>query len=164
MIIQKDGRLTDEEFGYIKAHPGDGADILAEIPTLRHLTDGVRHHHERWDGRGYPGGLGAEEIPLLARIMAVCDSYDAMTSKRAYRDSLGSDFALAEIARNRGTQFGPAEAEAFLAIPRDIMDGLHRPTPEAFREIPKRVGTLRLIDPRWFTDPESMGEGDPPPG
>jgi len=150
-VLAKDGRLTDEEFEYIRAHPADGADILKGIPTLRHLTEGVRHHHERWDGGGYPDGLEGDAIPLVAQIMAVCDAYDAMTSKRAYRDSLGSEFALEEISRERGIQFGPIAAEGFLSIPEDIFNGLHRPQPEAFREIPERVGTLRLIDPRWFT-------------
>jgi HD-GYP domain-containing protein (c-di-GMP phosphodiesterase class II) len=150
-VLAKEGRLTNEEFDFIKAHPGDGADILEGIPTLEHLTGGVRHHHERWDGGGYPDGLLGEAIPLVAQIMAVCDSYDAMTSKRAYRDSLGSDFALEEIARERGRQFGPAAAEGFLAIPDDIFRGLHRSRADAYRDIPERVGTLRLIDPRWFT-------------
>lgn len=150
-VLAKDGSLTDEEFAYIKAHPVDGAEILATIPTLQHLTGGVRHHHERWDGRGYPDGLAGEEIPLEAQIMAVCDTYDAMTSTRAYRSSMPSEYALQEIDRVKGTQFNPKVAEAFLSIPRDIFAGLHASRPEAFKEIPQRVSTLRLIDPRWFT-------------
>lgn len=150
-VLAKEGKLTDEEFDFIKAHPVDGADILQDIPTLVHLTDGVRHHHERWDGRGYPDGLSGEDIPLVAQIMAVCDAYDAMTSKRAYRDSLGSQFALDEVARERGTQFAPVIADGFLSIPNDIFEGVQGSRMEAFREIPKRVQTLRHIDPRWFT-------------
>ena len=150
-VLTKEGRLTDEEFEFIKAHPTDGADILENVPTLQHLTTGVRYHHERWDGKGYPRGLSGEAVPLVAQIIAVCDAYDAMTSKRAYRDSLGSEFALAEIARERGAQFGPIAAEGFLAISDDIFEGLHGSRPEAFREIPQRVQTLRHIDPRWFT-------------
>ncbi len=150
----------------MRAHAGDGADILGTIPALRHLTAGVRHHHERWDGRGYPDGLGGDDIPLEAQIMAVCDTYDAMTSTRAYRSSLPSDYALQEIQRVSGTQFSPTVAEAFLAIPEDIFAGLHDSRPEAFKEIPERVTTLRLIDPRWFTSggpPEDEGQ-DPEPG
>ncbi|MBT8487942.1 MAG: HD domain-containing protein, partial [Gemmatimonadetes bacterium] len=137
------------------------AEILGTIPSLEHLTPGVRHHHERWDGRGYPDGLGGDEIPLEAQIMAVCDTYDAMTSTRAYRSSLPSDYALQEIQRVRGTQFNPIVADAFLSIPGDIFAGLHDSRPEAFKEIPQRVTTLRLIDPRWFTSgapPEELGE------
>jgi HD-GYP domain-containing protein (c-di-GMP phosphodiesterase class II) len=150
-VLAKNGKLTDEEFAYIRAHPGDGADILQGIPTLEHLTTGVRYHHERWDGRGYPEGLSGERIPLVAQIMAVCDAYDAMTSKRAYRDSLGTDFAKEEVAREAGRQFGPLAAEAFLEIPDDVFEGLHGTRPAAFSELPERVQTLRDIDPRWFT-------------
>ena len=150
-VLAKEGRLTPEEFDYIKAHPEDGADILDGIPTLQHLTDGVRYHHERWDGKGYPVGLSGEDIPLVAQIMAVCDAYDAMTSKRAYRESLGSAHALDEVARERGVQFGPDAADGLLSIPSDIFEGLHRPRAQQYRDIPEHVGTLRMIDPRWFT-------------
>lgn len=156
-VLAKAGKLTDEEFDFIRAHPGDGADILETIPTLKHLTDGVRHHHERWDGRGYPDGLAGQGIPLVAQITAVCDTYDAMTSKRAYRESLGSECALTEIRRERGLQFSPDVADAFLSIPDDIFQGLHSSRPAAFREIPERVATLRHIDPRWFTSGEPVG-------
>lgn len=152
-VLAKEGRLTDEEFDYIRAHPGDGAGLLEGIPPLRHLTPAVRHHHERWDGKGYPDGLREEEIPMEAQIMAVCDAYDAMTSRRAYRDSLGPDYALKEVARERGAHFGPEVADGFLAIPHDILDGLHRSEADAFRAITERVGTLRMIDPRWLTSP-----------
>jgi len=163
-VLAKEGRLTDEEFAYIRAHPGDGADILDAIPILRHLTEGVRYHHERWDGRGYPEGLAGEAIPLAAQIITVCDSYDAMTSKRAYRDSLGSDFALDEVARERGVQFSPEVAEGFLSIPHDILDGLHVPQAAEFRQIPERVQTLRMIDPRWFTSEPEVGRESPAEG
>lgn len=150
-VLAKDGRLTDEEFAFIKAHPDDGAAILENIDPLQHLTEGVRHHHERWDGRGYPHGLEGRGIPLSAQILAVCDAYDAMTSTRAYRDSLGTDYALTEIEKERAGQFGPDAAEGFLAVPSDILEGLHQIRPEAFPDIPERVGTLTQIDPRWFT-------------
>ena len=81
--LAKKSKLIEEEFAYIRAHPSDGAEILESIPTLQHLTTGARYHHERWDGSGYPEGLSGGHIPMVAQIMAVCDAYDAMTSRRA---------------------------------------------------------------------------------
>jgi putative nucleotidyltransferase with HDIG domain len=149
-VLAKNGRLSDEEFDFIKAHPTDGAEILEGIPTLQHLTAGVRYHHERWDGRGYPEGLSGEDIPLVAQIMSVCDAYDAMTSKRAYRDSCPPDDALAEVERETGRQFGPEAAEAFLRVPESIFSSLQAERPEAQGEVPARVQTLRNIDPTFF--------------
>lgn len=153
-VLAKAGRLTGEEFEYIKAHPTDGAEILESIPTLQHLTPGVRYHHERWDGGGYPEGLSGERIPLVAQIMAVCDSYDAMTSTRAYRDSRPPELAREEVARETGTQFGPMAAEAFLSIPDEIFESLQAQRPNDVTEIPARVRTLRNIDPTVF---QSLG-------
>ncbi len=150
-VLAKTSRLTEEEFAFIRAHPTDGAQILESIPTLRHLTAGVRYHHERWDGRGYPEGLSGDRIPMVAQIMAVCDAYDAMTSTRAYRDSRPSEDALEEVSRERGKQFGPAAAEAFLEIPEEIFESLQAQRPESLRELPERVQTLRNIDPSFFT-------------
>jgi putative nucleotidyltransferase with HDIG domain len=155
-VLAKSGRLTGEEFEFIKAHPSDGAEILESIPTLQHLTPGVRYHHERWDGGGYPEGLSGERIPLVAQIMAVCDSYDAMTSTRAYRNSRPPEVALEEVARESGTQFGPAAAEAFLSIPEEIFASLQAQRPQEVTEVPERVQTLRHIDPRVF---QSLGAG-----
>lgn len=121
-ILAKNGRLDDEEFAFIKAHPSDGAEILEAIPSLKHLTTGARYHHERWDGGGYPEGLTGEHIPLVARVMAVCDAYDAMTSKRAYRDSRSHSDAIEEIVRGSGVHFGPAVAEAFIALPGGLFE------------------------------------------
>ncbi len=150
-VLVKNGKLTPTEFDYIRAHPTDGATMLGRIPTLEHLHGAVRHHHEWWDGSGYPDGLAGDDIPQVAQILSVCDAYDAMTSRRAYRDSLGSEYALKEIRGAKGVQFGPDITDAFLDIPSDILEGVHRAQAEAFREIPDRVGTLRHIDPRWFT-------------
>jgi HD-GYP domain-containing protein (c-di-GMP phosphodiesterase class II) len=149
-VLAKTSRLTEEEFGYIRAHPTDGAEILESIPTLRHLTAGVRYHHERWDGRGCPEGLSGDRIPIVAQIMAVCDAFDAMTSTRAYRDSRPVEAAMEEVAKERGTQFGPLAAEAFLAVPEEIFLSLQAQRPEAVREVPQRVQTLRDIDPSAF--------------
>jgi HD-GYP domain-containing protein (c-di-GMP phosphodiesterase class II) len=156
-VLAKNGRLTDDEFAYIRAHPGDGAEILESIPTLRHLTAGVRYHHERWDGAGYPEGLSGDSIPMVAQIMAVCDAYDAMTSTRAYRDSRPAEAALAEVAHQRETQFGPVAAEAFLAIPGEIFANLQAQRPESVREVPQRVQTLRDIDPGFLTAEPLVG-------
>ncbi|NJD18624.1 MAG: HD domain-containing protein, partial [Gemmatimonadetes bacterium] len=95
-ILAKPGRLTEEEFACVKAHPSDGARILEGIPSLRHLTTSARYHHERWEGGGYPEGLRGDHIPLVGQILAVVDSYDAMTSKRAYRDCRAHADAVAE--------------------------------------------------------------------
>ncbi|MSR19421.1 MAG: HD-GYP domain-containing protein [Gemmatimonadetes bacterium] len=123
-VLAKSGRLTEEEFAFIRAHPSDGAEILEGIPTLQHLTTGVRYHHEKWDGSGYPEGLSGDSIPLVAQIMAVCDAYDAMTSTRAYRNSRDPEFARGEVAKESGTQFGPLAAEAFLRVPEKIFENL----------------------------------------
>lgn len=149
-VLAKDGALTDEEFDFIKAHPSEGAAILEGIPTLQHLTASVRYHHERWDGAGYPEGLSGERIPLVAQIMAVCDAYDAMTSTRAYRNSRPPELALGEVEREAGRQFGPVAAEAFLKVPETIFSSLQAQRPEAVRDVPERVRTLRDIDPGLF--------------
>jgi HD-GYP domain-containing protein (c-di-GMP phosphodiesterase class II) len=115
-ILTKDGTLSRSEFERLKAHPADGADILETIGTLKHLAPGARYHHERWDGSGYPDGLGGDDIPLVGQIFAVCDSYDAMTSRRAYRDSRPHESAIQEIARCSGTHFSPRVCEAFLGL------------------------------------------------
>ncbi len=149
-VLAKSGRLTDEEFAFIRAHPSDGAEILEGIPTLQHLTTGVRYHHEKWDGSGYPEGLSGDRIPLVAQIMAVCDAYDAMTSTRAYRNSRDPEFARGEVAKESGTQFGPVAAEAFLRVPEKIFENLQAQRPEVQRDLPERVQTLRSIDPSFF--------------
>jgi HD-GYP domain-containing protein (c-di-GMP phosphodiesterase class II) len=158
-ILAKAERLDAQEFEYIRAHPGDGAGILERIPTLEHLTTGVRYHHERWDGRGYPEGLSGDRIPLVAQVISVCDAYDAMTSKRAYRESLGSDYAREEVAREAGRQFGPDAAEGFLGVSEEVFAKLRgaRPAPG---DLPERVRTLRRIDPRWLAgEPARFPEG-----
>lgn len=115
-VLCKPGRLTDEEFDIIKRHPQIGYDILKDIPSLRDILPGVLHHHERWDGGGYPHRLKGEDIPLMARIMGVADTFDAMSSNRAYRSKMAREVVLAEIARCAGSQFDPRAAEAFLTL------------------------------------------------
>ena len=100
----------------METHPALGEVIVRKAPQLAHTLPGVRHHHERWDGKGYPDGLAGEAIPRAARLLAVADTFDAMTSDRPYRKGLSWGVALEEIARGAGTQFEPALSEAFVSF------------------------------------------------
>lgn len=111
-VLLKPSGLSEAEYAAVKAHADVGAGIIESIPFLRELVPIVRGHHERWDGKGYPAGLVAEEIPLLARILAVADSFDAMTSDRPYRRGMRAEDARAEFARHRGTQYDPRIVDA----------------------------------------------------
>ena len=113
-VINKPGRLTDEEFGMIKKHPIKGAEILATVSEMPKLVTGARWHHERFDGNGYPDGLKGEDIPEEARIIAVADAYDAMTSHRSYRDIIPQDHVKSEIEKGMGTQFDEKFARIML--------------------------------------------------
>lgn len=115
-VLCKPGKLTDDEFGLIKRHPRIGYDILKPIPSVRDLLPGVLHHHERWDGRGYPDRLEGEEIHPMARALAIADTFDAMSSNRAYRSARSRDEVLAEIEKCRGSQFDPDLAGVFLTL------------------------------------------------
>lgn len=117
-ILNKPTRLTDEEFAAIKSHTVMGADILKDITLLDHLVDIARNHHERYDGKGYPDGLVGEEIPLSARIVCVADSYDAMKSRRIYRNALPDEEIRRELLDNCGTQFDPQISRMFV----DMLD------------------------------------------
>src|SRR4051812_3155719 len=113
MNLNKPGKLTQDEYEIFKKHPGYGRDILDPIRFLHPLIPGVHLHHERWDGRGYPLGLKGNMVPLVARIIAVADTYDAMTSDRAYRRALPHEVAVTEIERCSGSQFDPEVSDAF---------------------------------------------------
>ena len=115
-ILQKPGRLTPEERAVMETHPVLGEVIVRKAPQLALVLPGVRHHHERWDGKGYPDGLSGESIPHIARILAVADTFDAMTSDRPYREGMSREVALEEIAHAAGTQFDPELAGAFVAM------------------------------------------------
>jgi putative nucleotidyltransferase with HDIG domain len=126
-ILNKESFLTDEEYDIIKTHPEVGYNILRPVTAFGSFIDAVRYHHERYDGKGYPAGLSGEEIPFHARILAVADCFDAMTSDRVYRKSPGIDYAIKEIKKNSGTQFDPEVAEEFLSVlnvmsPEDIIN------------------------------------------
>jgi len=116
IILDKPTELTDEEFEMVKMHPVRGDDILKPIKGLDPIRPIIRAHHERYNGTGYPDGLKGEEIPLLARILCVADSYDAMTSDRPYRLSVGHSFALEEFTRCKGEHFDPEVVDAFLRV------------------------------------------------
>jgi HD-GYP domain-containing protein (c-di-GMP phosphodiesterase class II)/CHASE2 domain-containing sensor protein len=113
-ILRKPGTLTAEEFDLVRTHPARGEAILAPLEELRPLRPGIRNHHERFDGRGYPDRLAGKDIPLHARIICVADSFDAMTSKRYYHEAKSLEEGLEEIARCSGAQFDPELAECFI--------------------------------------------------
>jgi putative nucleotidyltransferase with HDIG domain len=121
-ILKKPGSLTDAEFDEIKRHTIMGASVIAQIPDLAEIVPIVRHHHERFDGRGYPDGLHGEDIPHLARIVFVADAYDSMVRDRPYRSGLTHETALEEIENNAGTQFDPDISRTFVKVMREAGD------------------------------------------
>lgn len=118
-ILKKQGKLTNEEYEIMKSHVVNSTEMIHHLPNMDYVIPAVLAHHERYDGNGYPRGLKGEEIPLLGRILAVCDSYDAITSKRAYKEALSKEYAIAELQRNRGTQFDPGLVDAFVNLIRE---------------------------------------------
>lgn len=115
-ILNKPGRLTDEEFAIIKQHTVTGGEILKDIHSMQNAFIAARYHHERYDGKGYPSRLKGEEIPLYARVIAVADAYDAMTSNRVYRKKLSNQIVIDELKKGMGTQFDPKIAGVFIDI------------------------------------------------
>lgn len=115
-VLCKTGRLTDEEFEMIKLHPEIGQRIVSQIPLLEDVLPGVLHHHERWDGRGYPHALAAHDIPLYGRLLALADTFDAMSSTRSYRGAMDRPRVLDEIRKCAGTQFDPELAKVFVNL------------------------------------------------
>ena len=115
-ILQKESKLTDDEYSEIKNHPAIGVHILSTASIFNDIIPIVKHHHEKYDGNGYPSKLKGEEIPFLARITTIADSFDAMSSKRSYRNSLPLDVIKEEFRKNRGTQFDPELDDLFLDI------------------------------------------------
>ena len=121
-ILLKESKLTDDEYFEIKNHPSIGAHILSTASIFKDVIPIVKHHHERYDGHGYPSQLQGNDIPYLARIAAIADSFDAMTSKRTYRDSLSFDMVMAEFEKCKSTQFDPELTDVFLSILRNDYD------------------------------------------
>ena len=113
-VLLKPGKLNDEEWVLMKKHPEIGADILSKSPHFSRIAAIILHHHERWDGKGYPFGAKGTEIPIGARIIAVCDSIDAMASARAYRKALPLDVVKSEIEKNIGIMYDPKIAQVAL--------------------------------------------------
>lgn len=118
-ILGKPGRLTDEEFEVIKSHTKIGGDILSSFKSLNNVGEGARYHHERYDGKGYPEGRAGEDIPLIARMICVADSFDAMNSNRVYRNKLTKEDIFREIETNKGKQFDPQIADVLLRLIRE---------------------------------------------
>ena len=113
-VLKKPGRLTDEEFGLMKQHTVVGSEIIKDINSIPGVVIGARYHHERYDGRGYPDGLKGEEIPFIARIIAVADAFDAMTSNRIYRKHLTTEQVFSELEKGAGSQFDPVIAQLLI--------------------------------------------------
>lgn len=119
-ILCKPGKLTDEEYEIIKRHPEMGEKLVNSIEKLKLISNWLKCHHERYDGKGYPDGLSGEQIPISARIISIADTYDAMTSDRSYRKALSHDVAMDEIRRCAGSQFDPNLTEIFIGITEEI--------------------------------------------
>ncbi len=136
-ILQKPGKLTNEEFEIVKEHPSEGAEIIGSIDFLKGASVTLLHHHERYDGRGYPSKLKGDEIPFLSRIIAVADSFDAMTTARPYRSAKNFEEAVEEIKKCKGSQFDPEIVDAFLMIPKEEIESFSQNTTlsELFAEV-----------------------------
>lgn len=115
-VLNKPGRLTDDEYAIMKTHVTRGSEILKDFTLIDHVVEGARYHHERYDGRGYPDGLKGEEIPLYGRIIAIADAFDAMTANRVYRKRQDFDYVMGELHKGRGTQFDPDLLDIFLKL------------------------------------------------
>jgi putative nucleotidyltransferase with HDIG domain len=135
-ILTKPAKLTAAEFEIVKQHAARGAEIVGHISRLKDAVPLIRHHHERWDGLGYPDGLSAESIPLDACIVGLADAWDAMTTVRPYSDALAPALAVEQVRAGRGTQFRPDVVDAFLAV-----------TESAMLQVPGQAPTLRTLRP-----------------
>lgn len=125
-ILGKEGKLDDPQWEIMKSHPVQGADILLKAARLDNVADCVLHHHERWDGRGYPEGSKGDEIPFISRVIAICDSTDAMMSDRIYRPALGKDNTIQELEKNKNIMYDAGLVKIFIQnwdkIVSDIYD------------------------------------------
>jgi putative nucleotidyltransferase with HDIG domain len=143
-ILHKEGPLTPEEEAVMRRHPRHGYQLVRDLVFLGPALDVVLSHHERWDGGGYPNCLAGDSIPLAARVFAVADTYDAITSDRPYRRARGHAEAVAELARVAGTQLDPRLVEAFLAIPRSRLAALRDQAPPDWGELAGLDGAAGL--------------------
>ena len=138
-ILRQSMSLTEDEMAWMRRHPQIGADIIGPVEGLHHVSPLIRHHHEKWDGTGYPNGLKANEIPLGSRIIAVADAFEAMVADRIYRPSLGLEKALEELKAGRGSHFDPQVVDTFLDLIAN--DTVHLPLPtkeQGQRPLPAR--------------------------
>lgn len=128
-ILNKESGLTDDEMQIVRSHSAEGAEIVSQIPFLAPLTGIIRHHHERWDGSGYPEGLAANTIPLISRIIGLVDDYEAMTSERPYHKAVIESAARRHILAGAGTLYDPAVVRAFLEVANTVQ--ITEPSEEA---------------------------------
>lgn len=115
-ILNKPAKLTDEEYTIMKTHTTHGSEMLKDFSSIDGICDGAMYHHERYDGKGYPSGLSGENIPLIARIIGVCDAFDAMNSKRCYRSNLSKEVIIDELVKNKGKQFDPEIVDRIMKL------------------------------------------------
>ncbi len=156
-ILNKPGKLTNEEFSLMKMHTIVGGEILKDIESVEDLDIGAKYHHERYDGRGYPEGLKGEEIPYIARLICVADAYDAMASNRIYRKHLTEETILQEMERCSGTQFDPAMAKAFLKLVRE--NRLQEIMPELY-EMEQKENMANQVLQKLLKNTSSFAEKD----
>src|SRR5437868_3232150 len=139
-VLLKPGPLTDEERACVQTHPERGARMLASVPEMEDVAAAVRHHHERWDGTGYPAGLAGERIPLASRIIRVADAYDAMTNPRPFRDAFGHEAAVARLREEAGRQFDPEVVRAFCEL--EALARIRGASADAARLLAERTGLM----------------------
>ena len=118
-ILQKKGKLTEEEYSIMKTHVTNSIEMIHYLPNMNYVIPAVVSHHERFDGKGYPKGVKGDKIPLLGRVLAVCDAFEAMISNRPYKEAMSVEYAVSELEKNKGTQFDPEMADAFIALVRE---------------------------------------------
>ncbi|MCR5673041.1 MAG: HD domain-containing protein [Lachnospiraceae bacterium] len=147
VIVHKPGRLTEEEADIVKRHPREGAKILRDIDVLEHLAECVLYHHERWDGTGYPEGLSGETIPLFARVIAIADAYNAMSTDRIYRPRMSNEKIISEFLRCRGGQFDPDITDVFVFMLKEgyAVDPQIEQTKEASERVARDSGLRSFI-------------------
>ena len=159
-ILRKPGRLTDEEYGEIKQHPERAWTMLHNLEHLQHILPGILYHHEQYDGKGYPDGLAGDQIPPDARILAVVDSYDAMTSDRPYRKGMPQEKVEAILREGAGTQWDPQVVEVCLEMMPEIVKirQSYQPRPRPLRK--PDSAAVPVLDTTWIS-PEMQPTSEP---
>ena len=162
VIRNKPGRLDEDEYAAVKTHTIRGEQMLRDIDVVRNLSDGILYHHERWDGTGYPKGLAGKDIPAVARVIAVADAYDAMSSDRVYRSKLSTDKIISEFLRCKGGQFDPDIADVFIFMLKDgyTVDPKIEQTKEASERAVAQGGLRQVFASAFDERQETEGELD----